>query len=148
MSVANAFAAVPAVVSRLKQLVPDLAMVIAAPDVETALESQVTSPAAHVIYDGYAVPGASTARAGAGQTQVLIQRLLVIIAVKNARDQARKREAIDMAGELFIGCFVALAGWSPLVQARPLRLATAPRPLYGPAWAYVPLAFECEIIIN
>lgn len=147
MSVVNAFAALPAVVARIKATVPRFAMVMAAPDVETALESQVQSPAAHVIYDGYGVPGLA-GRAGGGRGQVVVQRLLIVIAVKNARDQARKQEAIDLAGELFMQCFEALAGWTATTQMKPLRLATAPRPLYGPAWAYVPLAFEAEIVLT
>lgn len=146
--IANAFAVVPAIVQRLKDSVTEFANVLAAPDVETALESQMRSPCAHVIYDGYALPSSPDARAGLGKAQVIVPRVLIVIAVKNARDQLRKTEAIDLAGELFVKVFQALAGWAATPQMKPLRLASAPRPLYGPAWAYVPLAFEAELVLT
>lgn len=147
MTIENALAPLTLIVERLRSEAPDFLDVLTAPDLATVLESQQRSPSATVMYDGYVVPGGVQHRAGDGVAQVILQRYAVIVAVKHAGDPARKRNATLIAGECWMQVFKALAGWQPMVGMRPLRLTTAQRPAYAPAFAYIPLAFEAELIL-
>lgn len=146
--VENALAALPAIMTRLRERVPDLAAVLSAPDLATVIEHQQPSPNVQVIYDGYALRATEGARAGAGAAQVIVQRYFTVVTVKHAGDQKYKDASLAIAGKLFVAVFQALAGWQPVLGMKPLRLAPAPRSQYSPAFAYVPLAFEAELILT
>lgn len=144
----NALAALPAIISRLKAECPDLREVYDSADSAAVTERQMPTPNAHVIYGGYAVAGSEGTRAGFGKAQIITQRFLVWISVKNARDQASKKETLLQAGVLFMGVFKALAGWTPIVGMKPLRMVSPPGAIYTAAFAYIPIAFQGDLVLT
>lgn len=147
--ISNALSPLGAIIDRLKQNVTDLRAVLSAPDLATVTEAQQTAPSAHVLYGGYRLAGGEPSRAGQGKAQAIVQTWIVVLAVKHAGEQLRKRSSLDAAGELFMAVFAALAGWQPIQSAKPMRLAGPPmQPVYSAAFCYIPLAFEVELVLT
>lgn len=144
--IANYLAAWDLIIERIRDLVPELADVLPAPDLARVREDQQRTPAAHVAYEGDAVDGSERGRAGGGTAQVVFQRWTVWIVVKNVRDQARGKAAYDEAGPLIAKVLAALSGWTPTSEFRPMRRVNGPRPTYTVGHLYFPLAFEAQLI--
>jgi hypothetical protein len=96
-----------------------------------------------VIYDGDRLGDS----AGRGQAQNVQQRWLVVLAARNATQGDGGAALQGEAGILLSKLLAALQGWAPSAEHRPLRRVAAPRPGYSPAFAFYPLAFECQITL-
>lgn len=131
-------------VERIKSAVPAFRDVLGMADLAAMQESSQGTPAAHVIYQGDAIPSGSSA--GQGTAQVVVQSWLVVVAVRNARDTLGGSDARRDAGALLTDTIQALSGWQPAPEFRPLVRVNAPRPGFNAGFAYFPLAFEARFI--
>jgi len=94
-----------------------------------------------VIYDGDRLGDSG----GRGQAQIVFQRWLAVLAVRNARGQATGEGVAAEAGPVLGAMIVALSGWAPSPEHQPLVRVAAPRPGFSPALGFYPLAFETQI---
>ena len=136
------------IIDRLTAEVPALRAVLSADALTDLTEGVQTTPAAYVLYDGDDVPSTDGKRAGDGARQLVSQRWLVVLAVRNARGGADARED---AGPLLTQILAALAGYHPQPAPpaqvyRPLKRAQAPRPGYHAGYGYFPLLFTTEVL--
>lgn len=145
--IADYLSAEAAIIARLKD--PVLAIgfkdVPGAGELAGIEETTQQTPAAHVIYDGDTLPGGSGSNAGNNSAQVVVQRWLVVIAVRNVRDVKGGSGARAEAGTLISKVIAALSGWSPTNSHRPMRRVQGPRPGYNKGFAYFPLMFETQL---
>lgn len=139
----------PAIIERLRKEVPAFEQVLDAADIVRVKELPARTPHAQVLFDGYVASASESGRVGQGKGQRVVQRWLIVIGVKNAADQVRKKDSLLAAGALFVQVFRALAGWTPLPSCQALKL-TSPRylPEYTPTHAYFPIAFEGGLILS
>lgn len=101
------------------------------------------APAAFVGFDGETVLVDAD-----GGGQILAQRWLVVLVVRNAADTARNGALLRDAGPLLIDVISALGGWRPDIQyIGPLTRAPAPRPFHGPGIGLFPLAFTVPLYL-
>lgn len=136
---ADALSAWQPILDRLKAQVPALHEVLAAWDLATVEERSQNVPAAFVIYDGED----PVDLAGHGKRVMEDQRFLVVLAVRNARDILAGTGVREDALALRAAIHLALDGWQPTPQHRPLQRAKgAPRPHYTPGFAYLTSAYE------
>lgn len=100
--------------------------------------SQVT-PAAAVIYGGYA----PTQSVGIGKVQEIEQTWLVVISCRSAYHTRTRRGAREDSAPIVRATMEALLGWRPNVEGEgPLRLAAAPEAQFSDAgFAYYPIGF-------
>lgn len=132
------------IVQRLREQVPELQLVEQLQDMDNIEERlQARRVGALVIYDGDRLGDT----AGRGAAQVVHQRWLVVLAVRNARGADTGAGARATAGPLLSVVLTVLSGWQPSDAHRPLARVAAPRPGYSPAFAYYPLAFEAAMPI-
>lgn len=136
-------AAGPLMVDRLRAEVPALRGVGSINDLGD-LEARVgqQAPAAFVVYDGDRVAPA----VGSGASEAGAQKWIVVLALRSARAGGDGSGLAAEAGRLLPQIRNALVGWAPFENGRPLRRVTAPRPGYGTAFAYFPLAFELDFV--
>lgn len=135
----------PLIMQRLRDEVPALRQVLPLEDLSRLPESAVASPFAYVMYDGDEVlEGEGRARQGA--SQLVRQRWLVVLAIRNAAQAATARIATDeAAGPLISKLIAALAGWTVEPFRAGLYRITAPRVSYGANSALYPLLFAGEL---
>lgn len=131
-------------VARIRDRVADLPLVEQLHDVD-AIEERLNArrAGAIVVYDGDRLGET----AGRGAAQIVHQRWLVVLAVRNARGADTGEGARAQAGPLITALLTALQGWQPGADHRPLVRVAAPAPGYSPAFAYYPLAFEAPISV-
>lgn len=143
---ADYLAAEPLIVARLRDQVHELRQVLPLEDVTRLPESAVASPMAYVVYDGdEVVEGEGRARQGA--SQLVRQRWLVVLGIRNAAQAARDRVPTHgTAGALIAKAIAALAGWQCAPFRAPLYRVNAPRVSYGANFALYPLMFAGELI--
>ena len=107
-------------------------------------EGQVT-PAVYVLYGGERVPAERTHQ---GAVQVIEQRWLAVLALKNRRDtrtgEAWRREA----GPMLTRLNACLQGWRPDRDHGPLIKAAAPGPGFEAGFGYFPLAYHSRIVLK
>lgn len=107
-------------------------------------EGQVT-PAVYVLYAGERVPAERTQQ---GAVQIIEQRWLAVLALKNRRDtrtgEAWRREA----GPMLTRLNTALQGWRPSREYGPLIKAAAPGPGFEAGFGYFPLAYHSRIVLK
>lgn len=140
-SLADYLAAGPLLVARVKDQVAGLRHVLPATELSAMKETGLPSPSAFVIYDGDRL-GDSALR---GQSRVVYQRWLVVLAVRNATQGDGGQAIQDEAGPLLSSILGALQGHILSPDHRPLIRVQAPKPGYSAAFAYYPLAFETGI---
>ncbi len=133
-------------IARLRSAVPGFHAVLGAADLDGVAEAGQTVPAAHVIYDGDALPGGDAARGGAGAAQMVAQRWMIVVAVRNVRQTLSGDGARGEAGPLISQTLAALSGWQPSPAFRPLRRVPGPRPGYNAGFGYFPLLFEAQLV--
>ena len=139
----NYLAISPLIIARIRAEVPAIVDVLPAQDLATLTESTLRTPSAFVIYDGDNLGDT----AGRGQAQGVKQRWLIVLAIRNARQNDGGAGLAADAGPLISDLLTALQGWQPdSTDYRPLTRVAAPRPGYSPAFAFYPLAFETQII--
>lgn len=131
-------------IERIKSAVPEFRDVFGMADLAAMQESSQVTPAAHVIYQGDAIPSSNSA--GQGTAQVVLQTWLVVVAVRSARDTRGGAGSREEAGPLIAAVIKALSGWQPAPEFRPLGRVNAPRPGFNAGFAYFPLAFEARFI--
>jgi hypothetical protein len=130
-----------AMIERIRDQVGALAFVGAASDLATVQESQQTTPAAFVVYQGDRIAD----DAGEGERTAVDQQWLVWLMVRNAR-QARTGDGVRQeAGPVLSSLIAALSGWKPLDGLRAFKRVNAPRPLYSKAAGYFPLMFTTRV---
>jgi hypothetical protein len=130
------------IAERLAERLPGGTHVLTAADLAGVEARAQLTPAAHVVYDGDRLGDAG----GRGLAQVVWQRWLVVIAVRNRREALSGAAAREDAGTLIAAALAALAGWAPSASHGPLARVQAPRPAYEAGFLYVPLAFETRLI--
>ena len=138
----NYLAAESLIVARLKAQVSGIAHHLTAADLAGVREERQHTPATHTLYDGDDLGD----RAGDGLAQLIRQRWMVVVAVKNARDTRRGAAARAEAGRHITAVLQALAGWSPGTGLGPLVRIPGPRPAFSPGgYAYFPFTFHTVI---
>lgn len=84
-----------------------------------------------------------------GGGQILAQRWLVVLVVRNASDTARNGALRRDAGPLLLNVISVLGGWRPDIQyVGNLTRAPAPRPFIGPGVGLFPLAFTVPLYLQ
>lgn len=130
-------------INHLMAQVSSFKTVLGAADLSGVAENKQITPAGHVVYGGDRLGS----DAGRHESQFVYQKWLVVIAVKNVRDQKTGAGARREAGPLITASLKALQGWSPGDEFQPLKRVGAPSPHFSPGgYAYFPLAFETRII--
>lgn len=144
--ITNYFEAEDAIVQRLRDSVPELKDVLTPFGLAEMMESSQNSPVAHVVYAGDSVPGST--EAGQGASRVVVQKWLVIIAVRTPRAQLQKTTEIrTLAGMIIPKVLGCLQGWAPVSWMRPLGRASGGPPAgYSSSFAYFPFMFEGRVI--
>ncbi|MBI2801240.1 MAG: hypothetical protein HYX63_13345 [Gammaproteobacteria bacterium] len=144
---ANYLEAEPGLIARIESQVPGVRKVFGMAELASIRDRAVQfAPCACVVYDGDTIPGGDGARAGNGAAQVVLQRWVVWLIVRNVRDGADGAAARAEAGPLLSLLIAALAGWTLSASFRPLRRTTAPRPLFEQGAIHFPVAFELPLI--
>lgn len=146
--IADYLAAEALIIARLTAQVPELRAVLGAAELDGLAEAQQQTPNAQVLYEGDALPGAEGSRAGNAAAQVVLQRWLVIVCVRNRRDAKAGAGARQAAGPIVSKVIAALQGHQLSTDFRALRRITPPRsaPGYSAGFAYFPLAFEAQLM--
>lgn len=100
----------------------------------------------YVMWGGDRVPQVEGARSGQGASQVLYQRWIVWLRVRNAStaDKAARNLA---AGPLLSAIHKAIAGWVPGGAFKPFLRAQGVPPDYKAASGMYPLAFEINLVL-
>lgn len=99
-----------------------------------------------VMWAGDRFVESETGRAGAGASQVMYQRWLVMLALNNVGSQKDARHL--RAGPLLSLTHKALAGWTPTGAARAMRRANAAmRPDITSQKAIYPMGFEISLTL-
>lgn len=118
--------------------------VLSAADLAGVTEGAQHTPALHVIYMGDAVPQADAVDQ---PYQVLRQRWMVVVAVRNARTQRSGQAVREDAGPILSRVIRALSGWRPGQGLGALARTTAPAPAFTPGgFGYFPLQFETVLM--
>jgi hypothetical protein len=119
------------------QAVTGIVSVLSAASLPGLAETAQKTPCVHVLYDGD--------RIGEGKNaQIIHQRWLAVLAIRNARD-ATGQASREQAGPLLSALIQQLQGWKPSPQHGLLVRIEAPEPAYTPNFAYFPLAFETAL---
>lgn len=101
------------------------------------------APAVAVGYDGDVI-----LMDGDGGGQVLAQRWLVVLVVRNVADTRAGAALMREAGPILLALAAALGGWRPDVQyLGDLRRVAGPRPSFGPGIGLFPLAFAVPVYL-
>jgi len=120
------------------QLGEDL-VVGGADELSQAVQGNLVRTGAFVVWNGERV--GDSGRGGA--STMLQQRWLVVLGVKNARQQAGARN--EAAGPLMARLHQAIAGWTPEGVGRPFQRVTGPAPTYAPGAGWFPLTFSISL---
>ncbi len=127
----------PAIVERLRERAPSFADVRTAVSIEAAVEQTPRTPAAWVIWRGDAIVDSP---AIAPQFE---QQWLVLVGVRDLRDQATGAGVVETAGPLIGEVLEALTGFAPVVPGGRLkRIATQEMPGAMSGTGFFPLAFS------
>lgn len=146
----NLLAAEQPIIQRIQQLMPELAGVFAAADLDGVAESKQITPAVHVLYFGD-VPVEGSGRSNNGEVQTLDQLWYAVLVVKNVRQQGLRggeESAVrSAAGPLAYKLSKALQGFAPTLEHTPLRRVKGVAPGFKAGYAYIPLLFSTRITI-
>jgi hypothetical protein len=128
---------------QLADLVPRM-HVLSAADLAGVTEATQPTPAVHLVYQGYRVVESR----GDGRGARLEQTWLATVATRNVRDLRTGIAARVDAGQIAARVAGALMGFKPTPASKPLRLVDAPAAGYSDGFAYMPLAFVAELVIE
>lgn len=130
--------------ARLSEAARDLPRVLAAADLDGVIEKSQTTPAIHLVSLPDSIPQGKNDSAVRSKNQIVYQRWMVVIVVKNVSTADRLRED---AGPYISGTIKALQGWPPSAEHGHLHRVEAPyRPTYRNGFGYFPLLFTTKII--
>lgn len=133
--------------TRLAEQLADLSPkvhVLSSADLAGVTEATQPTPAVHVVYQGYRVVESRSDARGAR----LEQTWLATVATRNVRDLRTGIAARVDAGQIAARVAGALMGFKPTPASKPLRLVDAPAAGYSDGFAYMPLAFVAELVIE
>lgn len=134
-------------VARVREALPSLRSVFGMADLDKLRDKAGQfAPCACVVYDGDTVPTGESARGGGGQAQLVYQRWVVWLIVRNVKDGAEGSAARAEAGPLLSLLIKSLAGWTPTASFRSFRRGQAPRPLFEDGVIHFPVLFEAPLI--
>jgi hypothetical protein len=138
------FEAETKIVDRIKARMVDLQSVYTPADISDMVESSQSPLAAHVVYSGdRVVPN----EAGNGTMSVVMQRWMVVLAVRSAKAQLQHTSEIRAIAGLQIPKLLdALQGWAPVEWMRPLSRVNGPSVGYSSSFAYFPFMFEGRVL--
>ena len=111
-------------------------------DMQTIEEQSQRTPAVYVVYDGY-TPGQTTTESRVAEIK---QRWLVIVAVRNVSGVHTGAAAREDAGEVLAHLFPALQAYRPSAGHSRLTLVPPPPAVYRAGFAYIPTAWETNIV--
>jgi hypothetical protein len=132
------------ITDRLKEPARSLPQVLSAGDLEGVKEASQKHPAIHLINLPDAIPNGKNDSAVNGKNQIVQQRWMVVIVVKNVSTSAKLRED---AGPIISGAIKALQGWKPSPEHGHMLRKDAPyRQTYRNGFGYFPLLFTTQII--
>lgn len=129
--------------AQLADLVPRV-HVLSTADLAGVTEATQPTPAVHLVYQGYRVAESRSDGRGAR----LEQTWLAIVATRNVRDLRAGGAARVDGGLIAARVAGALMGFKPTPASKPLRLVDAPNAGYSGGFAYMPLAFVAELVIE
>ena len=138
----NYLAAEQAIIARLESQLEGVTVKTAA-DVDGMQEDAQKTPAVYVVYDGD-VPGET---AGNERAQIVKQRWLAIVTVRNRRQIRAGSKTRENAGPILSSVIGALSGWKP--DPGPfgeMQRIGALSPDYSAGFGYFPLAFELPVV--
>lgn len=139
----NYLCAEPALIERLRVEVPELAFVDGSRSVNEVVNRAVPTPAALVLFGGDTIKES----ADWGATQVVHQRWVIELVVKDDWAVESGQGERLAAGLLISKVLKALAGWNPTDEHREMYRAQAAAPVNpGSGEGYYQLAFMTEII--
>lgn len=144
----NFFKVEQAMVDRIKANMPEIVEVFLSDSIADLLtKPPKMTPVAYVIYDGYSLtPDAKTTQ----DAQLVTQRWLVLVVTRNTAGGMLKVSTVRQPAGDYIGRMLGLfLGWVPPELHRGLKLAEAPKPMYGPQGIdFYPVAFETVIPVT
>ena len=130
-------------IDRLTDQVPALDEALSAADLDGITDAQVNTPSAHVIYLGDLVP--EGAKFNSGCSQIVDQRWLVWVVVRNLRTTITGADNRADAGPLLVTINAALQGWKASPEFGELKRITPPAVRYRNGNGYFPLAYKARI---
>ena len=140
----NFLALEPYLVDRLVEKLADLSPkvhVLQAASLAGVTEDKQTTPAVHVVYQGYRI-----LEARSDGTLVRVQQTwLATVAIKNMKNLRSGAAAREDAGLIAARVARALMGYKPPVCLQPLQLVEAPAAGFSAGHQYLPLAFQAEL---
>lgn len=135
----------PLIAQRLVDQVPDIPVDVCE-TTKQVLEADRRQRVLMVLWAGDRVAEGESGRAGAGTSQLLHQRWLVVLGLNNVAKTGDARNVA--AGPVLSRVHKALAGWTPEGSPRPLRRASAPlQPTFTESKAVYPLGFEITLTL-
>lgn len=126
-------------IAKIKEAIPEFRAVYGAGELAKIGEVSLTTPSAHVIYDGEHFIGDAV---GHGKKQMIGQTWLVVVSINSSRDPVSGGGARASAGTLIQQVIETLAGYQLADEYRPLMRVNPPKPAYNGNFAYFPVAFE------
>lgn len=147
MSAENFLALEPLLVARLTEQLADMVPkvhVMSAVDLAGVTEATQITPAVHVVYQGYRV----TETRPDGTVVRVVQTWLATVATRNARNLRTGDAARAEAGLIAGRVAQALMGFKPQATSKPLRLVNGPGAGFSAGFAYLPLAFDAELVLS
>lgn len=130
-------------IEKIKADIPEFRAVYGAGELAKIGEVSLTTPSAHVIYDGEHFVGADV---GDGEKQMIAQTWLVVVSINSKRDPVSGAGARASAGVLIQQVIRTLAGYKIGEGFKPLKRANPPRPAYNGDFAYFPVAFQLHFV--
>lgn len=128
---------------RLREKVTSAKAVKTASEIAGLNEKAIVSPTLFVLYMGDAPADTDDD----WDARITTQRWLVVVAVRNRRDQAGGEGVQDEAGPVIGEVINALRDWHPGGDFRRPRRIAAPAPGWTPGgFGYYPIALACDII--
>ena len=136
------FSAQALIITQLTEQVPELRVVRGARDLPSIRERPGTTPAAYVLYDG------QDAGVGAGREQVVEQKWLVVVVIRNARDALFGQGERQEGGPVLLHICQPLLGWQPGPEYGALSLIHTPAPSFNEGFGFYPLRFATRMVLR
>lgn len=109
-----------------------------AADIAGIEEDSQRTPAVYIVYDGDTVGE----DAGYGQSNIVKQRYMAVITVRNKSTIRSGEKTREDAGELLSQVISILSGWKPGNGYSELKRVDSIPPGYSAGFGYFPVAFE------
>lgn len=136
----------PLIKARLAEKVSGV-HVLSAADLEGVAVAAQKAPALHVLYDMEDIPEGEGDRSSNGATQIVFQRWLVVVAVRNVADTTAGTAARTQAGPLLWSVIAHMSGWKPGDRWSPFRRARAPfKPGFAEGFYFVPTLWRTKVV--